>query len=104
MSDFRVIEIIDGNTIKVSPFWQMGLRNNDVIKGDKIYIRGLEGLENNQIVKKRLEKILINTNEAITFDAPELIDSDNYENALVSCSVYVGRTNIAYYFPEFVSK
>ena len=103
MSDFKVIEIINGNTIKVEPSWAIDLKNH-VINGNRIYIRGLEGLENNQLVKKRLEKILIDTTESITFDAPELIESANHDDALVSCSVYLARTNIAYYFPEFVPK
>ena len=103
MSDFKVTSILDGNTIKVAPMWEMDLKNAD-IKGDRIFIRGLEGLENNPIVKSRLEKILLNTTEEITFDAPELIDSTDHDNAIVSCSVYLAQTNIVYYFSEYVHK
>lgn len=103
MSDFKIVNIIDGNTVQVYPAWQIDLKNTP-LSGNKIFIRGLEGLQDNQLVKKRLEKILINASEKITLDAPEVIEATDHENATVSCSVYLSRTNIVYYFPEFVPK
>lgn len=52
----------------------------------------------------RLKKILLNNQTEIQFIAPELINTENHSDAVVSCSVYVGRSNISYYFPELVHK
>ena len=103
MSDFKVTKIIDAHTIQVSPFWEMELKNVK-IKGDRINIRGLEGLPFDTISKERLEKILLDPHQEISFNSPEIINSENHDNAIVSCSVYIARTNIAYYFPELINK
>lgn len=103
MSDFKVINVIDSNTIQVSPSWQIEF-NGHIYSGDKINIRGLEGLKDIPQISDRLNKILIGTNQKLVFDSPELIDYDNETNAIVSCSVYLGQDNVVYYFPEFVSR
>jgi hypothetical protein len=103
MNDFKVTEVIDSNTIRVEPFWQMDY-NGHSYSGNRINVRGLEGLKDIPEVSERLRKILINTEQQLSIDSPELIDYSNTNNAIVSCSVYLGQTNVAYYFPEFVSK
>ena len=100
MNDFKVTNIIDSNTIEVSPYWQMEY-NGHMYSGNKINVRGLEGLGNNEEVVNRLNKILINTEQQLTLDSPELIDYLNTKDAVVSCSIYLGQTNVAYYFSEF---
>lgn len=62
-------------------------------------IRGLD-VNNDNNAKLRLEKILLNSKSNITLNSPELIEYAE-ENALVSCSVYLGETNLIYYFPEY---
>jgi hypothetical protein len=65
---------------------------------------GLDGIDAISEVITRLKKILINTQQDLSFDSPELIDYSDTKNAIVSCSVYLGQTNIVYYFSEFVKK
>lgn len=98
---FTVIEIIDAKTIKVSPSWQLTLKDGGVFMGDRVNIRGLDQ-DNDALVKNRLQKLLVDVQTEINFKSPELINSDDHKNALVSCSVYLGKTNILYYFPEYV--
>lgn len=103
MSNFNVIEIVNANTIKVEPSWKLTLKNGREVMGDEIIIRGLDsdGIDA-ALIKSRLEKILIKTDNEIDFKSPELISYEDDKNAIVSCSVYLAKTNILYYFPEYV--
>jgi hypothetical protein len=103
MSNFKVTEIIDSTTIRVFPSWQLKLKDDETFMGDKIVIRGLILEDNEALVKERLNQLLVDTNKEISFNAPELVDYiDNPNDAKVSCSVYLAKTNILYYFPEFI--
>lgn len=102
MNDFKVTEVIDSKTIRVEPFWEMEF-NGNTYSGDRINVRGLEGLEDVPEVSDRLRKILINTKLQLSFDSPQLIDYNDTKNSIVSCSVYLGQDNVVYYFPEFVN-
>lgn len=103
MNAFTIIEIINANTIRVEPKWEFGLKNGQSIVGDTIQIRGIEVPESNHdVIISRLKKLLLNSDKSIYFKSPELIDTNDHENGVVSCSVYVSQTNITYYFPEFV--
>jgi len=103
MNDFKVTEVIDSNTIRVEPFWEMEY-NGHLYSGDRINVRGLEGLKEIPAVKERLKKILIGTKLELSIDSPELINYSNTKDSIVSCSVYLGQDNVFYYFSEFVSK
>jgi len=102
MSNFTVIEIIDSQTIKVSPSWQLTYKDGTMFMGDKVKIRGLDR-DNDPLVKSRLQRLLVDVKTDINFKSPELINSDNHKDAVVSCSVYLAKTNILYYFPEYVN-
>lgn len=104
-TSFNVEEIIDGNTLRVSPRWTVGDKS-----GNLIFIRGYD-LKNNQ---KDSEAILL-ANEiakmrlsALTFDkrieiknlpyhTPESVDKDGR----LRCNVYVDNKNISSFFGEF---
>ena len=101
MSDFKVIEIINSKTIRVEPSWQLPFKNGNTFMGDRVVIRGLNLDINDPLAKNRLEKLLIAADNDINFNSPELIDSQDEKNAIVSCSVYLAKTNILYYFPEY---
>lgn len=104
MSDFKVIEVINANTFRVEPSWQLSLNGGNTFIGDRIVIRGLNVNKNDSDAKMRLEKILLNTKSDIILKSPELIEYSDAKNAVVSCSVYLGETNVVYYFPEYVHK
>jgi len=104
MSDFKVIEIVDANTFRVEPSWQLSLNEGSNFIGDRIIIRGLDVKKNDSDAKLRLEKILLNTKSDIILNSPELIEYSDANNSVVSCSVYLGETNVVYYFPEYVHK
>lgn len=101
MGEFKVAKIIDSSTVIVEPFWQMDYSGR-TYSGNKVNIRGLEGFSNVPAVGDRLEKILLNTSQELLFSSPELIEYSDSSNAIVSCSVYLSRTNVCYYFPEFI--
>jgi len=105
MNAFKVVRVVDYKTIQVSPEWQI-LYKNSTLKGDLINIRGLEDVEehNQEEAEDRLIKIFSRNPNNITFDSPEVISHADGENAVASCSVYIGRANILYYFPELVVK
>lgn len=103
MSDFKVVEIIDGKTFRVEPSWQLPHNENNFI-GDKVIIRGLDIERDDIDAKLRLKEILLNTKSDIVLNSPELIEYSDINNATVSCSVYLGETNVVYYFPEYIHK
>ena len=102
MSDFKVTEVINAKTIRVEPSWQLTFKNGSTYMGDRVVIRGLNLDNNDTLVKSRLQKLLVEADNDINFNSPELINSEDEKNAIVSCSVYLAKTNILYYFPEYV--
>jgi hypothetical protein len=102
MSDFKVTEIINSKTIRVEPSWQLTFKNGTTFMGDKVVIRGLDLRANDTLITSRLQKLLVEADNDINFNSPELVNSDDEKNAIVSCSVYLAKTNILYYFPEYV--
>ncbi len=104
MNNFQIIEVVNANTIKVNPKWKFQMKDGSIITGNRIKIRGLDTTDNDTIVIQRLQKLLLGNNAEIAFNAPELVNTDNHEDAIVSCSVYVAKSNITYYFPEYVFK
>ena len=104
MNAFKITEIVDADTLKVSPKWEIELKDNHAVSGNEIKIRGLNTSEKKEIIVDRLKKLLLTGDNEIQFNSPELIDGQDYENGVVSCSVYVSHTNILYYFPEFAYK
>ncbi len=104
MNNFQIIEIVGSDKIKVSPSWTFKLKDGNTFSGNKIKIRGLDPSSNHSVVMERLKKLLLDTNQEVQFLSPELIDTNIATDAVVSCSVYLSKTNITYYFPEFVHK
>ncbi len=56
MSDFKVVEIIDANTFRVEPSWQLSLNEGSNFIGDRIFIRGMGVNNNDSDAKLRLKK------------------------------------------------
>ncbi len=70
MNDFKVVEILNANTFRVEPSWQLSLNGGNNFIGDKIVVRGLDVKKNDSDAKMRLEKILLNTKSDITLNSP----------------------------------
>jgi len=104
MNTFNVTDILNANLISVSPHWKLEMRDGTHISGFRIKIRGVDAPANDPIAIQRLKQLLLHTNKPITFNSPELIESNDFSNAIVSCSVYLGTVNIVNYFPEYVTK
>jgi hypothetical protein len=104
MNDFKITNALDGNIIQVEPKWRVEMKNGTIISGNRIKVRGLDPTENKQLVNERLKKLLVNTEKEVHFDSPEVIDTVNHTDAIVSCSVFLAGSNITYYFPEFIVK
>jgi hypothetical protein len=104
MNSFQITDVISADIIKVNPNWQIELKDKTIVTGNRIKIRGIDIMKNQNIIISRLKKLLIATDKEIHFNSPELIDTDNLSDSIVSCSIYVSQTNITYYFPEFVEK
>lgn len=105
MSTFNVTEVLDEATVKVEPEWEIKLRSNAVVSGNRVKIRGLDPNDSNkEAILARLKKLLLERNAEVEFSTPEVVDATDQENAVVSCFLLLRRTNITYYFPEFVHK
>ena len=90
MALFKVISIIDGDTIRVSPNWSLNGRNGDIVK-----IRGYRTpLEQDQpFVTKRVRNLLLNQSvelkNAIQFTA---------DSEAILCDVVLNGVNVSKYF------
>lgn len=103
MSAFKVVEIVDANTISVLPTWIVNdpLSNRD-IKGHRVNIKGINTTNMDEYAKKRLEILLLNKD--VELFNPELVEIANEEDGVVMCNVYLEKTDVVYYFPEYTQK
>ncbi|MFA7029401.1 MAG: thermonuclease family protein [Candidatus Cloacimonadaceae bacterium] len=94
MSEFKVSEVIDGDTFKVKNGWEW---NNK--KGDTVRPTGYDTPEENERgygeARRKLSNLILNK----TVDIKNVKTIDNY-GRLVADVYYNGR-NLADYFPEY---
>lgn len=90
---FKVVEIIDGDTFKVSPAWKW--KNK---KGNKIRPTGYNTPEQNkpgyQAAKEKLMNLILDKDVELK-NAIKL----TYDRLL--CDVYIEGKNVASFFPEY---
>ncbi len=91
---FKVVEIIGGNLIKVSPLWLLKQNGSDY-KGDLVQISGLNTVPN-EYLKHRLNALLLSRD--VELINPSLIEYN--DGNIVSCNALIDKTDITYYFPE----
>jgi endonuclease YncB( thermonuclease family) len=93
MALFKVLEIIDGDTIKVSPKWIFEGQEGDIVKIFG-YTTPPEILQANATLK--LRNLLLNK-------SVELKDARKFtpESAALLCMVFLNGVSVAKYFPEF---
>jgi hypothetical protein len=93
MASFKVINIIDGDTIRVSPNWVFEGRKGDIVK---IFGYGTPQERSQPFAINRLRSLLLNN----------LVDLKNARkfnpnSEALLCSVFLNEVDVAKYFPEF---
>lgn len=91
---FQVINIIDGDTIRVSPNWVLGEH-----KGDIVRVKGYRTPKETEqgFATKKIRNLLIN--KLVDLKNAAKLNSDS--EALLS-SVFLDNVDIATYFPEYI--
>ena len=93
--EFKVIEIIDGDTIKVKPFWVWHKATGDIVRICG-YEKPKDGIEQ-EFSKNKLTNVLLN--ECVQLKNPECAIDE-----ALACSVLLRGINVSKYFPEFQNK
>lgn len=103
MNNFRITEIINGNTVRVSPGWIIanGL-DNEERTGNEIRIKGLDSHPDDKYAVLRLSSFILH--KEVELSNPELIENPLPVDGIVLCTVLIDKTDIVYYFPEFNKK
>lgn len=101
MTPFKVIQIIDGDTIKVIPNFQWTDPNGQNITGDTLRILGYI-LPHKQTygygyAKQKLEKLLLNKTVVLT--NAQIINETGINQT--ACNVLVDNVDVSNYFPEY---
>lgn len=91
MDDFKIIEIVNANTIRVSPNWAVENKQGDLVK-----ISGLDVAEDDQTVKQLLNFFI---DKYVDIGNPVLIEDSTEPE--IECVVYIDNTDITYYFPPW---
>lgn len=94
MNNFKVVEIIDANTIRVSPEW-LWSDNEGPDSGDKIKILGLDRPVNDEYFKSILTTILLD--KEVELVNPEVVKKEN-DQIEIACNVIIDKTDLMYYF------
>lgn len=90
---FKVTEVMDGDTFRVSPNWKWNNKEGDIVR-PKGYNAPEEGQPGYQTAKKKLEKL-------ISGKSVELKNPTNITYGRLLCDVYIGEKNLASFFPEY---
>jgi len=96
MGDFKVVEVVNATTIKVSPQWKFPKADGTPLTGDLIKISGLDVPDTIEWVINRL-KILLLEREIEAFTPTITVN----QMAPIECRVFLSETEILYYFPEY---
>lgn len=101
MATFKVISVIDGDTIKVSPNFQWTTPNGQLITNDTVRILGYllpnKQTYGYQYAKQKLEKLLLNRPVVLT-NIQLITEFGQTWNA---CNVLVDNVDVSTYFPEY---
>ena len=94
MTEFKVSEVIDGDTFKVELGWKWDDKTGDVVRPTG-YDAPEEGEEGFEDAKRKLTDLILN--KKVDIKNPQTIDD---HGRLVSDVYYEGK-NLADYFPEY---
>ncbi|KRB55909.1 hypothetical protein [Flavobacterium sp. Root186] len=101
MAAFKILQIVDGETIKVAPKWSLTTQDGTKLIGETLKIRGynLSNSSNKNYAVDKLNKLL--TNKELILKNPQVIDRSNITDAKIICNVFVDDVDISNYFPEY---
>ena len=103
MIEFKVIEIIDADTIKVDPGWKLTTPNStNPSTGNEVRIAGyrsvLRGSSEYSETVSKLNFLL--KNQKVTLRQAALINDAEIAYNLISARVFLNEVDITEYFPE----
>ena len=90
MAEFKITNIVNGNTIETKPTWVWKNRDGIELKGNLIVISGLQLSPNNS---KLLESLLLN--QYVTIVNPKQIE-DRID--VIECNVLLNNVDVVKYF------
>ena len=90
---FKVTEVIDGDTFKVSPNWKWNDKEGDTVRPNG-YNTPEQGKPGYQEAKEKLEKLILGKDV-------ELKNPVNITFGRLLCDVYINGQNLASFFPEY---
>ncbi|MEC4049575.1 hypothetical protein OX284_009060 [Flavobacterium sp. SUN046] len=96
---FKVIKIIDGETIQVQPNWEWTAPDGENLVGDTLKINGykIQNIDmHSNYATDKLKTLLID--KIVVLKNPKRLKN---ENTKISCSVFINDIDVAYYFPEY---
>lgn len=102
MSAFKVIEIINANTIRVEPKWSFVNSIGQDFSDNKVKILGVADDPDNRYIKHTLSSLLMN--REVELVNPVIIGNPQERHPEIACNVIVDKTDVTYYFPEIVKK
>lgn len=97
MNTFKVTEIIDGNTVRVSPIWGFEGPDGKEYSDNKVRVLGLASAADNELTKFTLSVLLLN--KEVELVNPEVVAWDR-DRPIIACKVLIDKTNVTYYFTE----
>jgi len=89
---FKVINIIDANTIQVVPKWKWLDVYGDIVEIEEFLVVA----KDEQFIIEKLKVLLLS--QIVLLKNPK----GNFDN-LLRCSIYLNEINISFYFPEIES-
>ena len=100
MNKFKIVEVLNGNTIRVTPHWKIKDESTGrEFSGETLNINGFNATKDDDYAKVRLQSFL--TGKEVELSAPHLTERNLPTDPEISCTVKLQETNIIYYFPEY---
>ena len=91
--NFKVIEIIDGDTFKVAPYWKWNNKRGNIVRPTG-YNTPEEGRLGYQSAKEKLKRLILG-------NYVELKNAIKVTYDRLLCDVYYNGRNLAEYFSEY---
>ncbi|QYJ67728.1 hypothetical protein [Flavobacterium litorale] len=97
---FKVIEILNGEDIKVNPNWAWTNPEGVKLVGNTIKIKGYKLPNSNEshsdYAIAKLKKLI--ENREVVLKNPSVIEGNS---SMISCNVFIDNVDVSHYFPEY---
>lgn len=95
---FRIVKVIDGETIQVKPNWEWTTPNGKRLVGDTLKISGYT-IQSDKHKNYAINKLLmLLADKELVLKNPKILSNNDTE---IACSVFVNDIDVSYYFPEY---